>query len=118
MSSHRVIGSSSLRTWGTMNPWDSSRQGQSQQIIQIQVTKTGRIITPNRQHIRPTHITAENLLCNQVNKHTKADPLDDTLDHIQRHPPPCTTKNLQMKGQTTILCQVYTKRQMVYKTLK
>ena len=39
-------------------------------------------------------ITAENLLPNQINKHTKTDPLDIILDHIQRHPPPPTTKNI------------------------
>ena len=58
----------------------------------IQVTKTGRIITHNRQHIKPTPITAENFLHNQVNKHTKTDPLDAILDHIQRHSLPPTTK--------------------------
>ena len=49
----------------------------------IQVTTTGRIITCNRQHIKPTPITAEDYMCYQARKHTKTDPLDAILDHIQ-----------------------------------
>ena len=49
-----------------------------------QVTTTGRIITCNRQHIKPTPITAEDFICYQARKHTKTDPLDAILDHIQK----------------------------------
>ena len=35
------------------------------------ITKTGRIVTCNRQHVRPTPIKAENFLHNQLNRHTK-----------------------------------------------
>ena len=53
----------------------------------IQVTKAGRIITHNRQCIRPTPITEGNFLHNQLSKHTKTDPLDAILDHIKNiHP--------------------------------
>ena len=37
----------------------------------IQVTTTGRIITCNRQHIKPTPITAEDYECYQARNHTK-----------------------------------------------
>ena len=52
----------------------------------IQVTTTGRIITCKRQHIKPTPITAEDYMSYQARKHTKTDPLDATLDHIQKNP--------------------------------
>ena len=32
-----------------------------------------------------TPITAENFLHNQLNRHTKIDPLDTILEHIQKH---------------------------------
>ena len=59
----------------------------------------------NTQHIRSIPITAENFLCNQISKHTKTDPLDAILDHIQRHPPPHTTKNIpnERANSNTIL---------------
>ena len=53
----------------------------------IEVTNTARIITHYRQHIKPIPITAEDYICYQGNKHTKIDPLDAILDHIQKiHP--------------------------------
>ena len=48
----------------------------------IQVPNTGRIITCNRQHIKPTPITAEDYIHYQANKHPKTDPLDAILNHI------------------------------------
>ena len=50
----------------------------------IQVTNTGRIITCNRQHIKPTPITAEDYMHYQARKHTKTDPFNAILDHIQK----------------------------------
>ena len=79
-------------------PWthgtvvDKGNHNHHNRSYKLQVTKTGRIITCNRQHIKPTPITAESFLHNQVSKHTKTDPLDTILDPIQRHPPPPTTK--------------------------
>ena len=81
MGDHRPLGT-------VVDKGDHNHHNRS---YKIQVTKTGRIITCNRQHIRPTPVTAEN---NQLNKHTKPDPLDAILDHIQRHPLPPTTKNI------------------------
>ena len=53
----------------------------------IQVTTTGIIITHNRQHLRPTPITAENYMCFKTKKYTKkTDPLNANLDHIQKNP--------------------------------
>ena len=46
------------------------------------VTKTVRISTHNRQHIKQTPITAEDFLQYQATKHTKSDLLDAILDHI------------------------------------
>ena len=63
----------------------------------IQVTNTGRIITCNRQHIKPTPITAEDYMCYQASKHTKIDPLNAILDHIQRNPPTYMDKAISNK---------------------
>ena len=52
----------------------------------IQVTTTGRIITCNRQDMKPTPITAEDYMQYQARKHTKTDPLDAILDCIQKNP--------------------------------
>ena len=54
----------------------------------IQITTTGRIVTCNRQHIKPTSITAEEYMCYQAGKHTnmQTDPLDAILDHIKNNP--------------------------------
>ena len=77
----------------------------------IQVTKTGRTIKCNRQHIKPTPITAENFLCNQLSKHTK----DAILGHIQKHPPPPTAKNITNgKPSNSIMPDA----QLVCKTVK
>ena len=53
-------------------------------------SKTGRIITHNRWHIKPTPISAEHYLCSQLNKHTKTDPIHTILGHLDKHPPPST----------------------------
>ena len=52
----------------------------------IQVTTTGRIITCNRQHIKPTPITAEDYMHYQTRKHIKTNPLNVILDHIHKNP--------------------------------
>ena len=54
----------------------------------IQVTTSERIITQNRQHIKPTSITAEEYIHYQAKKHTnrQTDQLDAILDHIKNNP--------------------------------
>ena len=51
-------------------------------LYKIQLTTRGRIITCNRQHIKPIPITVEDYMHYQARKHTKTDPLDAILDHI------------------------------------
>ena len=79
-------------TYGTVV--DKGDHNHHNRSYKTQVTKTGRIITCNRQPIRPKPITAENFLYNQLSKHTRTDPLDTILDHIQRCLPPHTTKHI------------------------
>ena len=94
------IGSTVVVQWEDRGPWthgtvvDKGNHNHHNRSYKTHVTKTGRIITHSRQHIRPTPITVGNSLHNQVNKHTKPDPLDGILDHIQKHPPPPTTKTI------------------------
>ena len=46
----------------------------------------------HRQHIKPTPITTEDYMHYQASKHTKTDPLNAILAHIQRNPHTCTDK--------------------------
>ena len=53
----------------------------------IIVTKTGQLITRNSKHVKPTQITAEQYLCDQLDKHIVIDPLDDILGHTEKQTP-------------------------------
>ena len=60
----------------------------------IHVANTGRIITHNRQHIKPTPITTADFLHYQANKHTRTDALDAILDNVLRHLPIPTDRTI------------------------
>ena len=74
--------------WEDGGPWthgtvvDKGNHNHHNRSYKIQVTKTGRIITPNRKHIRPTPLTAENFLHNQF-KHTYKN--RSTIHHSGRY---------------------------------
>ena len=53
--------------------------------IIICVTKTGRMITRNSKHIKTTSITAAQYLWDQLDKHSKTDPLEDFLKQYGSH---------------------------------
>ena len=40
----------------------------------------------NRQHIKPTQISAEQYLCEQLHKYTKTDPLENILTQLEKQP--------------------------------
>ena len=71
----------------------------------IQATTTGRIITCNRQHIKPTSVTAEDYMCYQARKHIniQTNPLDTILDCIKKKPQSYskTTHNNNNNSQDT-----------------
>ena len=50
----------------------------------IHITKTGRLVTWNRQHIKLTQISAEQYLCAQLQKHTRTDPLQNILTQLEK----------------------------------
>ena len=50
----------------------------------ICITKTGRLVTWSRQHIKPTQVSAEQYLCVQLQKHTKKDQLDNIPTQIEK----------------------------------
>ena len=86
-----------MRRWGTMDPWYSNRHGDHDhhnRSYKIQVTKTGRINTCNRQHMKPTPITAENFLRYQANRHTKNRPTRCHHWSYWRHSPTPTDKTI------------------------
>ena len=79
-------------THGTvMGKGDQNNHNRS---YKIQVTNSGRIITCNRQHIKPTPITAEDYIHYQANKHAKTDPLDAIFDYIWKNPSTPTDKTI------------------------
>ena len=83
-----------------MGPWPVVGKGDHNHYnrsYKIQVTTTGRIITCNRQHIKPTPITAENYMCYQARKHTKTDLLNAILDHIKKNPHSYSNKAISNK---------------------
>ena len=71
------IGSTVVVQWDDGGPWThGTRVGKGghshhNRSYKIQITTTGRIITCNRQHIKPPPITAEDYMCYQARKHTK-----------------------------------------------
>ena len=52
----------------------------------IPITETGRVVTQNRQHIKPAQISAEQYLCDQLHKHTKTDSLESILTQLDKQP--------------------------------
>ena len=48
--------------------------------------KTGRLVTLNRQHIKPTQISAEQYLWDQLHKHTNTDPPESILTQLDKQP--------------------------------
>ena len=50
----------------------------------IHLTKRERLVTQNRQHIKPTQISAEQYLHEQLQKHTRTDPLETILTQLKR----------------------------------
>ena len=51
-------------------------QNYHDRLYHICTTKTGRLVTQNRQHLRPTQKSAKQYLLDQLHKHTKTDPLE------------------------------------------
>ena len=70
------IGSTVVVLWEDGGPWthgmivEKGNHNHYKRSYKIQVTTRGRIITCNRQHIKPTPITAEDYMCYQARKHT------------------------------------------------
>ena len=50
----------------------------------IHIRKTGRLVTQNRQHIKPTQIPAEHYLHEQLQEHTKTDLLEKILTQLEK----------------------------------
>ena len=67
----------------------------------ICITKTGRIVTCNRQHIKPTPITAEHYLCDKLHKLIKTDPLENILAQLEKQPSTYNIINNTDNGQNS-----------------
>ena len=73
-------------THGTIE--DKGNHNHHDRSYKICITKTGKIITHNRRHLKPTPISAEHYLHNQLIQHTRTDPLNAIPEHLKKHPPP------------------------------
>ena len=107
--------------WEDRGPWthgtiigkgDHNHHNRS---YKIQVTTTGRIITHNRKHIKPTPITAEDYICYQASNYTKTDPINAILDHFQKNPHTYMDKAISNKRLTTKIHMVNMGLETIYK---
>ena len=94
-----------------MGPWthgtietkgDHNHHNRSYKIC---ITKTAKIVTCNRQHIKLTPIIAEHYLHDQLHKHIKIDPLENILGQLKKQPSAYSiinnTDNEQNSSNTT-----------------
>ena len=59
------------------------------------IRKTGQLIIRNSKHVKPTWITVEQYLWDQLDKHTVTDPLEDILKQIVKLTPMnCTQRTI------------------------
>ena len=65
----------------------------------IHITTTGKTVTWNRQHIKPTTISAEHYLQDQLCKHTKSDPLGNILAQQEKQQYAYNITNNTYNGQ-------------------
>ena len=56
--------------------------------------KTGQLVTQNRQHIKPTQISVEQYLWDQLHKHAKTDPLKSILTQLEKQPDTSNNNNI------------------------
>ena len=63
------------------------------------MTKTGKMVTCNRQHMKPATISAEHYLWDQLCKHTKSDLLDNILAQLEKQPFACNIISNTDNGQ-------------------
>ena len=59
-----------------------------------------RVVTRDRIHIKPTQITAEQYLQEQLQKHTTTDSLEDILKQLDKQPSASNTHTIN-KGPCT-----------------
>ena len=71
----------------------------------ICITKTGKIVTCNRQHMKPMQILTEQYLHYQLHKHIKTDLLENIHEHLNRQPHTSNigsnTEKIQCNDNTT-----------------
>ena len=107
------IGSNVVVQWKDEGPWthgtikgkgDHNHQDRS---FHIHITNTGRLVIQNRQHIKPTQISAEQYLCEQLQKHTKTDPLENIHTQLENNQlQPILSITMTMDHTVTTPCMI------------
>ena len=82
----------------------------------ILITQTGQLVTIDRKYIKPTHITAEQYLWDQLQKHITTDPLDDILKQFENKALTNNTCTIKM-DHVQITQHTGTKHQSIERTL-
>ena len=101
------IGSHVVVQWEDGGPWThgtivgTGDHNHHDRAYTIQLTTNSRQITHNRQHIKPTSITADTSLQYHTTKqsHTRTDPLADILNNINKNSMAHTSNNKDHSGQ-------------------
>ena len=78
-------------TYGTIE--GKGNQIHHDRLYHIHIAKRGRLVTQNRQQIKPTQISAEQYLWDQLHKHTKTDPLKSILTQKLEKQPVTSNNN-------------------------
>ena len=71
-------------------------------LYKICITKTGKIVECNRQHLKPTLISAEHCLHDQLHKHIKTDPLETFLHKLRNNHLHTTSAATQTMVKTVV----------------
>ena len=101
------IGSTVVVQWEDGGPYthgsieakyDCNHQNRS---CKIWITTRGKVVTCNRQHIKPTTISTEHYLQDQLCKQTKSDLPDNILAHLEKQPYASNIINNTNDGQNS-----------------
>ena len=101
------IGSTVAVQWEDRGLWThgtievKSNHNHHNRSYKIHITKTGKIVICNRQHIKPTLILAEYYFHDQLHKHIKTDPLENILAQLDKQPSTYNIINSIDNGQNS-----------------
>ena len=101
--------------WWTHGPREGKgNHNHIERLYNIHITKIGQLVTRDRKHIKPTQITAEQYLPDQLQKHT-TDPLENILRQFKNQANTSNTYTIKM-DHVQITQHIGTKNQTMEST--